>query len=160
VLASDDLRGAQFYSVPDVTSLTPDERERVGLGYVDVAELRKIDLRWRAVRCVGAYFPDRMVAMAFTTTQLTSTIIFQAASKDVLMVIEDEAVAEAVAAGTVTANAMQGVDGLMMDTSLFVAGIAGTAPGVVEDVDESVARAMLSRAGHLHTSSVSPLCGL
>jgi hypothetical protein len=99
-----------------------------------------------------------VMVMDFYTAQLASTIIFQAASKDVLVMIEDVAVAEAVAAGNITTNPVQAVDGLMMDTSLFVAGIAGTAPGVVEDVDESVARAMLSRAGHLHTSSVS-LCG-
>jgi hypothetical protein len=90
--------------------------------------------------------------VVFNPEALTDTLIFKASSADVVMLLEDAAVLES--GGQV--QEFVPIDGFIMaiDTSMFIAAIAGTAPGEVEGVGAADAHRMLQRADSLTSQSV------
>jgi hypothetical protein len=91
------------------------------------------------------------VSLDFETTRLVETVIFRGASRDVLIVVEDNAVTS----GRVNASVVEStVDGLRVDTSRFIAAVAGTAPGVVTAVSEAAAQQLLADADGMSTVEV------
>ncbi len=96
--------------------------------------------------------PSRsLIAFAFKPSSLTNTLIFKASSSDVLMLLEDD---EIIHSGGQVQEFIP-LEGFVMavDTSVFIAAIAGIAPGVVVDVTSANANAMVRRTD-LITESV------
>jgi hypothetical protein len=141
-----------FFDVEDVSAMTPEERMSHGAGYAPrracfCAHRRSV------FRCVTGRLACSFVVLALSPPKLSDTNIFLSASSHVLLVIEDDNLINSHGAPDLVFN----VDGLKADDSIMIAALAGTSPGVVENVDASVVASMLRRAGKLRTSKV-PLC--